>query len=770
MASGKAEKLSGTFRIPGISNPLEVLWDRWGIAHIFAASVEDAYAGLGFVSAYDRLWQIEIGRLYSTGRAASVLGERLLRNDAIIRTFVNPTGLEVPKSDGDGIVDSYIHGVNGYIDQLDEVPAEFERAGIEPSHITAAEVAAKHRFSSWFQFNTWVNKIITAQLMAEHGHETWSPHLTRFSDGDKALFDQMQGNYQNLDPAAVRLVVTTAGGRAAGPQSGSNNWAMSGNHTRSGKPIVASDPHLQFGIPGTFYLAHLSAPGFDLVGASFPGGPFFPIGHTRNVAWGITTGFIDNSDIYIEELSDDATQYRTSAGWADLAVREEEIDIKGGEKRTLRIEEGAHGPLLEPLTELLDISPKPSHSQRTALKWVLGAHPTSAGALAKLPLSKNVNEFHENFYENGITPTVYNLICADTDNNIRRWIAGNFPKRKGVTGMLPFPAWDKVYDFEVALGDELIAAENPDAGFLATANNDTMKEQWDFPVQNYAVSSARVDRIREQLKDRDSVTISDTKSLQLDLLDTTARLAVPAILELVGGSKDAAVQKAAQVLSDWDFVASPMSAGACVYYSLQATRWHFDFVEDALAAEGHDVSLLRWLPAVGGIGYFSANNFLADTHQRWTAHRGLLSAKIENALKTSVAKLEELMGDDPSLWHWGEIHQVSFGHTLQREEAFAHLKLGPDPVGGAGTTVAMANYLGREAPFRSHHGPVFRMVVDLGDPASPSFVMAAGNSGRPDSPHTMDQQPLWLSGDYITIHLDRDEVLKRTKTSWHIAK
>ncbi|MEE9254553.1 MAG: penicillin acylase family protein, partial [Pseudomonadales bacterium] len=613
--------------------------------------------------------------------------------------------------------------------------------------------------------------------MAQHGAARWKGHLRRFSAQDERLVDDLADAYRALDPAIAKLLFPDAKMPAV-PSSGSNNWAVRGERSASGMPMLATDPHQEFSIPNTFFYVHLSAPDFDVFGASFPGMPYFMMGHTRRIAWGLTTGFTDNYDVYIEALeSPDSTRYRTAAGHADLDCREELVRVKDGDDLVLPVARTRHGPLFEPLLEALGLAAPRSDAYRTALQWTLGNCASSAGTLARLPLARNAREFGEYLFEDEVTPLVNNIICVDADNDLRRWIVATLPKRSGVTGVLPLPGWDGDYDFELSRASDMLVEHNPESGVAATANNDTMEERGEFPIHNYPAHSARADRIFELLDKKGVFTLREFQAMQLDLLDRRAAEIIPDVLELLAEVDDAAVVKGRELLAEWDCCATPQSSAACVYYGLLNSRWHETFLKRALEAAKLDTSLLPVLRVCAGLASrWQIEDFLAEGSP-WAAHRDLLRDAVASALRTVIARLCKELGEDTAQWQWGRINQIEFWHTLRGEKTFEHLVAGPSPIGGSPNTLAMARHMGKgpgvqrdvdEPAYRTMHGPVFRMVVDLADPTHPAFVICGGNSARPQSRHLTDMFPLWLAGDYAVVRLERDEIDRSPETVWDV--
>lgn len=766
--------MSKRLRIKAVGASLEICWDHLGIPHVFAQSTEDAFIGMGYVAGYERLWQIHLSCLYANGCAASVLGRRFLVQDALHRTFDVPAErIGIPESDGDWIVDAYLAGLNAYIDGLSELPPEFQHAGTEPRRFTRADVASRYRFSSWFQHRAWVEKIYLAKLMAAHGVEYWRNHVRRLSEDDEALVEELKEPFLRLDPIVARLLVPDV------PLSGSNNWAVRGHLTSSGLPMLATDPHQPFSIPNTFFHVHLSSPGWDAFGASFPGLPYFMMGYNRDLAWGLTTGFVDNYDVYIERVKgNDDLHYLTPTGWEPVERREEIIEIKDEGEVKIPVYVTRHGPMLEPLIEGLEWRASREDDYRTVIRWSLGMDPTSAGTLARLPLAKTAKEFGTYLFESDITPLVNNIICVDRGDDLRRWIVATLPKRKGVTGVLPLPGWDEQYDFEQSKAEELLVEHNPDSGFAVTANNDTMGDRGDFPIHNFPVHSARADRITELLESAvgrgERFTHDTFVSIQLDLVDLRAQQVVPEILNRIAQSDDSDVVIARKLLSEWDCKASADSAPACLYYLFLEQQWHVDFVERVLANENLDTSLIKALPkACPGLNRFNVSDFLG-AQSPWSQWSDLLNEVIIEHIKSTFLTLREQLGE-VSNWSWGALHKVQFWHSLRKHDPWQKLCIGPDPIGGSPTTLRMAMHMGpgrvnsrdnEELTFRVYHGPAFRLVVDLADPEHARFVICGGNSGRPESEHVLDHYQAWLRGDYYTLTLKKEEI--DVTEHWHI--
>ncbi len=772
-------------KLAGLSAPMRICWDSLGIPHVYAASQYDAFAGMGYAAGYERLWQAHLSSLFANGEAASVLGKKFVHQDAVLRTFDVPAArLGVPESSGDWIVDAYLSGINAYVDSLDEVPAEFLHAGTEPRHFTPEDIASRYRFTNWFQHRTWTEKILLAKLMSQHGVERWRQQVRRFSSEDYSIAAELQEAYKAIDPDICRLLYPEM--PAVSPVSGSNNWAITGKHSRSGMPMLATDPHQPHSIPNTFFYIHLSAQSWDAFGASFPGMPYFMMGHNRDLAFGLTTGFVDNYDVYVEKVKGE--NILSASGWQPLEHRTETIRVKDAADVLVSVSRGSHGPLLEPLMQSLGLISAPvsrvaggESMYQTSVRWNLDQLPSSAGTLARCLLAKDSEEFGAYLFENDVTPLVNNIICVDKHDDLRRWIVATLPKREGVTGMLPLPGWKAEYNFQLSTADEMLVEHNPDCGFTATANNDTMGDTGLFPIHNFPASPARANRIFERLQqsveEKQLWSAAGFEALQVDYVDTYARQHLPDILQFLQcdeqEDQDGLIARAGTILGSWDIRSNPESSGACVFYSFMHRAWHLDFLKKSLELDGLDASLISVLPlGAPGLNRFSISD-LMKPDSPWLAHTALLKSVVQSHMVQTMQNLISELGNNPDDWQWGTLHKIHFWHSLRKFDHWSHMQIGPEAIGGSATTLRMAVHMGEgpaaergsgESAFRVYHGPAYRLVVDLADPGHPRFVAASGNSGRAESQHIDDHFSTWLAGEMYTLSLDPEEL--DIQTEW----
>ncbi len=775
-------------RVAGAEAPFDIVWDSLGVAHVYAGSVADAYRGMGYAAGSERLWQIHLSCAFANGEAAALLGKRWFNQDALQRACnVHGGQTKRPASDGDWVVDAYLEGLNSWVQGLAEVPAEFVHADTEPRTFSRSDVAARYRFTAWFQHKSYTEKLLLGRLMATHGIDYFRNHVLHFSDTDAELIAELQEYLRNQDLGVCELAYPEVKGDAHTRSalsflSGSNNWAVRGGLSRSGKPMLATDPHQPHSIPNTFFYVHLHAPGWDVFGAAFPGVPYFMMGYTRDLAWGLTTGFVDNYDVYVEKLRSNPAagsgsvapmfnECLTANGWQPLKRRTETIAIKGDRSQEIEIVRTGHGVLLESLLQELGLGQQGSKAVQTALHWSLDAVPTSAGALARLPLARSAEDFGDLLFENDVCPLVNNIICVDAQDDLRRFIAATLPARQKVTGSVPLAGWRADCEFVRSTAAELTVEVNPASGYSYTANNDTMEERGRYYIHNFPVHNARAVRINELLAGRSDFTLADFTAMQRDLKDLRALEIVPQLLECLEGEESPEISIARDLLARWDGLAAIDSAPACIYYRFLDEFWQRDFLFAVL-----DDPVLELLPlAAPGLNRFDFSHFLTPG-SLWLAHTDKLRSAVRAALIRSVQSITRILGADSMRWQLGDLQKVEFQHSLAKYPHWARMRVGADSLGGSATTLAMAMHVAAPepdaatdpvvasfaatdgVPWRVYHGPAFRLAIDLADPDHAQFVIAGGNGGLAESPFVTNQYPAWQLGNYFTLCLRREEL------------
>ncbi|GAB3422645.1 penicillin acylase family protein [Flindersiella endophytica] len=740
--------------VPGLRRPVEIIVDRWGIPHIYAENTDDLYVAQGFNAARDRLFQIDMWRRRGLGELASVLGPSCAEADRAARLFLYRGSLAEEWAsysfDAERVASCFTAGINAYVDWLsehpDELPPEFTRLGYLPARWAPADVVRIRSHGP--QLNV-LTEFVRAKLAAVGGvdadrlRQPLKPSHAPFvpDDVDLDLPDDLLRTY-HLGAIVANAPTSTPGiGSGVGAdQDGSNNWALAAHRTTTGRPILASDPHRAYSTPSLRYIAHLSAPGLDVIGAGEPALPGVTLGHNGTAAFGFTIFPIDCQDIYVYDLDPaDAGRYRFGDGFESFRMECESLAVKGESDRVVELAFTRHGPVI-----YVDAKAGKAYAIRTM--WT---EPGTSAYFGSIDYQGATSwESFRAALDNWGSPGE-NLLYADTAGTIAWKAAGRTPRRVGYDGLLPVPG-DGRYDWDgYYAASELPEVVNPPEGFWATANEYNLPP--DFPrdvrLSYEWADPSRYRRIVEELSKDKLFSLEDSQRLQVDVLSVSAREVVPALRDLPGGDGDAGVASALRLLTSWDFVETADSAAAALYH-----LWTGRHLAPALAQALLPAQAAKLLTAVEPEAMRSV---LADP-EAWFGVGGgeVLDELLRATLSSAYVEAEDLLGPDPSGWAWGSLHTNLQPHLLGSLEP--SWNVGPVPIGGSGQTVNATHSFAED--FRQTIGASFRMVIDVGGWDNSVCINTPGQSGDPRSPHYRDLHDHWHQGEYVPMLYTREAV------------
>ncbi len=740
---------SGRIELAGLAKPVEVIRDSWGVAHIYSQTQDDLFFAQGFVTAQDRLWQMEIWRRTGEGKLAEVLGPSAIERDKFARLMRYRGDMEAEwKSyapDAKAIIQSFVRGVNAFIEtSRDRLPIEFQLTGIRPEPWTPEVCLA--RMAGYVMTRNASSEVLRAQLARILGTEKTDELIE--TDPLKKLVVPEGLDLNGIDGKILEGANAAGGAVTFGPSQqsseGSNDWVVSGALTKAGKPILANDPHRSIGLPSLRYLVHLVGPGWNVIGAGEPTLPGVAAGHNERVGFGFTIVGIDQQDLYVEETNPtDPTQYRYKDNWEKMKSEREMISVKGKPDVEAEVELRftRHGPVIYEDAML---------HRAYALRWV-GSEPGSAGYLASLSLdrAKNWREFLKAL-ERWRVPSE-NLVYADVDGNIGWQAAGSAPIRKGWSGLLPVPGSSGRYEWNGWLPlSELPRAYNPAKHFIATANHKIIPEDYKHEINFEWAAPFRFHRIEEVLANGRKFTVEDFERLQHDETSLPARELTVLLKPLLADSRPT-VRDGLQLLGQWDCVLATDSAAA-VLYEVWLQRLQTEFASlvvpaQAKALVGSASLLLTMLRALKNpdIKTFGTNPQVKSY---------LLLA---NSLHEAVREVINRLGPDMKKWRWGDLHFAEFKHPLSTDDARRKVfDLKPVSRGGDGNTV---NATGG-ARFIQRSGASFREILDLSDWDNSVAINVPGQSAQPESPHYGDLLSLWAEGKYFPLLFSREKIEK----------
>ncbi|MEA2523307.1 MAG: penicillin amidase [Thermomicrobiales bacterium] len=732
----------------GVSAPLEILRDRYGVPHIYAQTTADLYYGLGLAMGQDRLWQMDVFRRRGQGRLAEVLGAGQISADVTHRTL----GLDLIAAREADLLDdrtgavlrAFVAGINRAVEEAgDNPPIEFDLLGYRPEPWRVQDILAAVR-AFWWQLNGRLASIVVGE--AAQRHLPAGPLRDAFMTpefGDEPIVPRGEG-YPPVDlppavPGGHESLLTVPVGTDTSA-TGSNNWAVGGRRTRSGAGVLGSDPHLPFALPGNWYECRLVGPEDDAVGAAWAGMPGLWFGRNRRIAWGITNNNVSLRDLYAEEVDpDDPDRYRDGETWRPFTERAIEIAVRDRAPERLVVRETVRGPVVNHIVPAVDQTGDPPLS----LRWVGQEHVENVKPLLAVNRAGNWAEFRAALADWSI-PT-FNWVYADVDGHVGYQCASRLPIRGRVTRGFrdannPEDRWLGYVPFEA-----MPRRDDLPEGFVATANNAAVANDYPYPFYGAFASGDRALRIRERINEEDVFDAAACRALQQDTYSPYAQRISVALLRRLAGQTDPEVALFVAQIEGWDH-RYETAARAPVFFDMFMRVWTARIASERFPAHlaGH----------VAGQGTVGARLLEADD-LTWFA--GDKDAIVVESVRQAVREVRERFGTDPAGWAWGNIHIAQFKHPLSNPVLASRFDVGPRGISGGAATVRNTG-LGTSPLFGAASGAEYQLVADLGDGQGILANQNLGQSGQPGSPHYGDQFANWIEGRYHAVALDRARV------------
>lgn len=734
-------QIEGELKLAGPKEPVEILRDRWGVAHIYAKNTPDLFFAQGFVAAQDRLFQIDVWRRQGTGEMAEAFGPEYVEADRFARLmkYRGDMGAEWASYSPDAkeIATAFTAGINAAIDQFgDKPPVEFQILGTRPKKWKPEDILG--RMSGIYMSQNFRNEIARARLVAAVGVEKarWLAPVDPSREYTSALNDEELKAIDGRILAGYAAATKALSFKPAKTES--NNWVVSGERSVSGKPLLASDPHRATALPSLRYLVHLHAPGWNVIGSGEPALPGVAIGHNDKIAWGFTIVGTDQADFYVEDVNPaNATEYKVGQQWDTMAVVRETIAVKGEKDRQVELRYTRHGPVL--------FQDEKRH-RAYALKWV-GSEPGGAAYLASLSVSraKNQEEFLAALGRWKVPGL--NFVYADVDGNIG-WIAvARTPIRPKHDGLLPVPGNGGFEWSGYLTVSELPQNFNPKAGWLATANHNIVPQGYPHRIGHEFAPPYRFQRIRDVLATKEKWQLEDFRAIQHD----DGSIPGLALARLLKGLdlKDASLESFAKRLTEWDGRLT-VDAKAGPLFALWLRELQQVFFAPHVPKE-----LTSALASLSGLPTMLAALETADPRWFGTDAKPARDKLLRETFARAVGQLKKLPPVQQE--RWGALHTITFRHPLSTiDPALAKaFDVGPFERSGNADTPNNTRY---DEKFQQIHGATYRHLIDLADWDRTLATSAPGQSGQPGSPHYADLAPLWAKGEYFPLAYTRPKV------------
>ena len=731
----------GTIELDGLEGRVRVRRDRWGVPHVEADDRNDLYFAQGFVHGQDRLWQMDFYRRAVAGKVAEMAGEEGLPVDRLMRTLGIRRVAEREAAALDpelrGLLERFCAGANAAAASATALPFEMQLLRLSWEPWRPVDILSLGKLLAFGLSTNWERELLRADMLRALGPELTARLDPAYPAGNPVV-TQEAWNGDGLAIVEQIDAVRRSMGLAA-EASGSNNWAVSGALSATGSPLIAGDPHLPPSMPGIWYQVGLRRGDRFVRGASMPGMPGVYMGQNNDVCWTFTNVMADVQDLFVERIEGES--YLFEEEWKPVETVREEIVVKGRtESVLLDVRITHHGPIVNEALGADEAEP-------LALSWLALKEETAFAGMFELLEIGSGPELVAKL--EGHTAPASNLIWVDRHGSIGYKLIGRLPLRRGGVPDLPKPGWTGEFEWEGTVPyDELPAAVDPESGFLVTANNRIVGDEYPHHITSEWLDGFRAKRIEQLLGETDEHDLDGFEAMQTDNLSLPGIEAARRLGRLTprGQRELSAIER----LRSWDGRLDPETIAGTIYqaFLLRLAR------EVVRAAIGDRDLCERWLDRAD-------NGFMPHVTSPWRWHSHLMGLWEEGdealigrpwddlvleALGGALDDLEERFGTDPEGWRWGHVHAMEFPHPLGEANPLLRRLLNRRVrAGGAQETVSQIAYDPND-PYKAVWAPSWRMVADPTDPDRSRWQMFTGQSGHPASPHYDDLQADWLEG------------------------
>lgn len=749
---------AGRLELPGLQAPVTVYRDQQGIPHIQAETLVDAYTAQGFVTAQDRLFQMEMARRLVSGRLAEVVGQPAVDSDKWFRTLgldrFGTGSFALYPADVRSYLAAYAAGVNAFISR-GNLPPEFTLLGFRPAPWTPEDTLAVGKYMGYMLAGNWRDEIDRLLIRQRAGEAAARELLPVYPAEAPTILGEGAGN---AAPAAAApeadldweaLLAATA--LAPDPHNGSNNWALAGTRTYSGQPILAGDPHLSIAIPSQWYGTHLTVPGaLNVIGTTVPGVPGITSGHNGAVAWSMTSLIGDSIDLYIEKRNPaNPLEFAYGGGFEQAKVRKETIAVKGGEPIALEVVETRHGPLISEVLTSKDKRP----AEALAWRWTGSAPSAEFVGLLQMNQAKTVAEWRA-----AMAPWQHPALSwamADTRGTIAYQATAGLPRRGRGDGSVPVPGEDPIYEWRGLVPyAELPHQVAPGRGFVYSANN----KVGGLPYIGNEFTPYRSMRIQATLERAQGWSAADAAQLQADTFNTQAKGVLGDLLALAG--KGAAKEPWSD--READLIAKLTAWAAEPYDTAEDAApllFHFWYnaLENALYPDNLQFEWHNGIVTDRLIHQAARGQEPVVADDRKTPEQETFADVARRAFRQAVDRAAAEQGNNSAAWAWGKFHRLFIKHPLGGVPVLGGLlNYGSAPVGGSGDTVRASGFDRKTG--NVNHGAGYRLVVDLADFNRSGLLVFPGQSGHFLSPHYVDHYDAYQKGELLPLVWDQNQI------------
>ncbi|MCX8123726.1 MAG: penicillin acylase family protein [Spirochaetes bacterium] len=763
LAKSGLPQYSGQLQLKGLLQPVKVYRDEYGIPHIYAKNEKDLYLATGFIMAQDRMWQMDLLRRVTTGRLSEIFGDSMLETDVLMRALqiTKKSKYVIAHTDPNVIahLQAFADGVNQYIFHYNEnLPLEFRILGYKPENWKVEDSVNLIGYMAWDLTMPWTTETILYKIWKKVDQV----HAKALTPDVKYITDVIYQQYVRQEDLP-ELSDTILGATqklidiGAGIFFASNNWAVSGKKSVTGKPILANDMHLGLFIPGIWYQMHQVVDGkLNVTGVAIPGEPSIVCGHNEHIAWGMTNVMVDDMDFYLEKVNPaNKLQYQFNGTWKNFTVVKEEIKIKGGQSVTKEILFTHRGPVITDFKKMNDV---------ISMRWMGNEPSNELLTVYMLNRAKNWKDF-----TNAIShfrSVSQNIVYADVNGNIGLYCAAGIPIRKG-NPMMINPGWTSEYDWKgIVPFERQPHVFNPSQGFVASANNKTVMEKYPFYISYWFEMPWRYNRIVTLLTQKEKLSVNDFKTIQTDQVSELAKTWKPLLLQIIEGDSSLMDQlkNIYTIIKEWDCSYSVDSIAATLFDTFYI-KLAYNIFHDELGDELYQELMKERVLVNLFIDTIRINNGSIWCDDVTTTPKESFNDIVARSLKDAVLSCKNDFGNNPVKWKWGSAHKLVLKHPLGEVKILDWMfryNRGPYPVGGSFHTVCPYSYK-LTNPFVITDGASQRHIYPMHNLNESLTVIPTGISGHTASPYYCNQTQMYVEMKYHNDYIDSELIQRNAK-------
>jgi penicillin amidase len=752
-------------QLNNLEHPVKVYRDSFAIPHIYAESEKDLYTAVGYLMAQDRLWQMDLLRRVTTGTLSEIFGKDFIKTDMLMRSLkITDKSHKVLKHTPSNIktaLKAFSNGVNQYIkNNKSQLPPEFNILKYKPEPWEPIHSINLIGYMSWDLTMPWSYEMTLHKLKSALNNEKYNSLIPDISDQKSVIYpdfesdtivnkmlDNLLAQQNKLENLGLKVF------------SGSNNWAVSGKKTASGKPLLANDMHLGLSSPGVWQQLHMVVKdSLNVTGVVLPGQPFVISGHNDSIAWGLTNVMTDDMDFYKETIHpEDSSKYKLNGSWKNLKIKHENIPLKNGDTAKRSIRYTHRGPIISQFKNIQD--------KAISMRWIGNEYSNELRSTYLLNHAANWADFKDAVKT--FISISQNIVYADVNGNIGLYCCAGIPIRKG-DGISIYPGDTTKYDWKGFVPfDQLPHTYNPESGIVASANNKTVGEDYPYYISHWFDLPSRINRIRELLKAKENLTTEDFKQIQTDQKSYMAERLKPEFITILNQSKSSFSEtdkKAYNQLKKWNANYTKESSAALIF-----EQFYIEIAKSLTKDEFGDTLLPRFLSHDILVRNL-INKTIQNRNNKWvdnitTDKEESFDEIITNSFQNAVKSLQKKYGDNTNQWKWGEAHTLTLKHPLGSKkilDKIFQLNRGPFQLGGSYHTVCPYSY-SLSNPYKANHGASHRQIYNLANWDHSWSVIPTGNSGIPASEHYCDQTNLYINKKYHKDYFSKEKCTQNSK-------